>query len=489
MEVVVHIVQVSSEIVPWSKVGGLGDVSGALPSALAARSHRVITVAPRYRADPEQRDTGWRTQVWLGGVVHDLAWFALERAGVLHLFVDHVSYRREGIYGDEFGAYGDNLLRFALLCRAALQLIDLPIPGGPLADDVVWHCNDWHAGLLPVYLDAVYRPVGRQLRASTVLAIHNAGHFGQEGAEQFGILDLSPRWWSTCDFDGALNPLKAGVVSADQLVTVSPTYARELTADGAGGLQALLVQRAPLFRGIVNGVGPEWDPRTDMRLPARYSAADRRGKADCKSVLQEHFGLQLRSDIPLIAFVGRLVPQKGVDLLRSVADRLIDEDVQLVLLGTGQRELEDWLRAAPGLRPGWWGSHVGYSEDLAHLIEAGADMFVMPSRFEPCGLNQLYSMRYGTLPIVHAVGGLADTVEPIDEDSTVGTGFRFDEPTIDAFEVAVRAALRLYRRAEHWNAAVDRAMAADWSWAEAAASYEAVYLLAQASRSAGDAQV
>lgn len=478
-----NIVQLSSEIAPWSKAGGLGDVCGALPPALAARGHRVVTVAPLYSAYEGVRETPWRGGAWLYGQHHEVRYFLLERDGVQHLFVDHPSFRRAGIYGDSKGTFGDNLFRFALLTRAALQAPDLPLPGGALGEQVVFHANDWHTGLAPVMLDAMFRPAGRHLRSPCVLALHNVAHHGAEDPAHFPALDLPERWRSTLEIAGRISPLKAGVSAADQLVTVSPTYAREITTHLGHGLEPLLGARWGDLHGIINGVGEDWDPATDPRLPATYTAKDLTGKLASRQALQQTFGLQPDPSAPIFGFIGRLVYQKGVDLVRAAIGWLVQHGAQVALLGSGQPEYESFFLQAPGWFPGRVGSWVGYDEDRAHLITAGSDFFLMPSRFEPCGLNQLYCLRYGTLPIVHATGGLVDTVEPLDASGESGTGFRFSPHDIGPFKGAIWEALRLFYDAPTvFDGARRRAMQQRFGWERAAEDYERVYERAVARR-------
>lgn len=472
-----QIVHVSSEILPWSKAGGLGDVSGALPPALAARGHRVVTVAPRYKDHEGVVDTGWRGGAWLYGQHHEIRWFHQRKDGVDHLFVDHPSFQRDGIYGDSRGGYGDNMFRFALLSRVALQVPLLPLDGRPMGDDVVFHVNDWHAALVPVLLDAVWRPAGHYIQAPTVLALHNVAHQGIEDPGHFDALDLSARWRPAVVHPaGVLNAMWSGIVLADQLVTVSPTYAREITQHLGHGLEPFLRGRGDDLHGIVNGVGPEWDPATDPRLPANYSAAKLGGKAKCKAELQRRFGLPVRPEVPVIGFIGRLVHQKGIDLIGEVLRWLVRNDVQVVMLGSGQPGWESWMMESPARYPEHLGTYVGYDEDRAHLITAGSDIFAMPSRFEPCGLNQLYSLRYGTVPVVHATGGLVDTVAPADPERGTGTGFRFWPHTVAAFKESLAQAIDLYRdEPDAWAALRARGMAQNWDWHGAAAEYERVY--------------
>ncbi len=472
-----NIVQVSAELAPWSKTGGLGDVCGALPKALATRGHRVMAVAPRYKAYEGAWDTGARAQFHLFGSRHEVAYFHLLRDGVHHVFVDHVSFRRPGIYGDDQGVYGDNLFRFALLCRAALEApLRVPLDGGPIGEECVFHANDWHTALLPVYLEGLYRSVGRFALSPCVLAIHNAGHHGAFDAHHFAGLDVSTRWWPACDMDGRLNCLKAGISLAAKLVTVSPTYARQLCIDHGHGLEGLFAHRARDLWGILNGIGPEWDPSNDKHIPAAFSADDLSGKAACKAALQRELGLPVRPEVPLFGVVARLDHQKGIELIMGAAPWLLRQDVQLVVLGSGGAQYEDWVRRMarefPNRARGW----VGFSEPLAHRIEAGAYIFLMPSRFEPCGLNQLYSMRYGTVPIVHATGGLADTVPTWDPATGQGTGWAFPDFSVDGFVQAIGWALHTFHgHKDAWRQIQQNGMRRDSGWDRAATLYERLY--------------
>ncbi len=475
-----NIVQVSAELAPWSKTGGLGDVCGALPQALVARGHRVLAIAPRYKDYDNAWDTGVRARIHLFGHTHEIAYFHLNQGGVDHLFIDHPSFRRPGIYGDDQGTYGDNLFRFALLCRAALEApLRVPLGGEVLGEEVLFHCNDWHTGLLPVFLEGIYRSAGRYPRAPAVLAIHNAGHHGVYEAHEFAGLDVSTRWWPACDMSGRLNCLKAGVVLASKLVTVSPTYARQLCIDHGHGLEGFFTHRAQDLWGILNGIGDEWNPATDRHLDTPFSAEDLSGKAAQKAALQKELGLPARPEVPLFGVVARLDHQKGIDLLMGAAPWLLRQDAQLVVLGSGGAAYEDFVRRLAREAPSRARGVVGFSEALAHRIEAGADLFLMPSRFEPCGLNQLYSLRYGTVPIVHATGGLADTVQTWDPTTQTGNGWAFREFSSDAFVSAMHYALRTWwDHPDAWKRIQQNGMARDSGWARAAELYEALYLSA-----------
>ncbi|MFZ5481454.1 MAG: glycogen synthase [Myxococcota bacterium] len=472
-----NIAVVSAEVAPWSKTGGLGDVCGALPTALARLGHRVCTISPRYKEYPDARDTGVRAFAWLFGALHEVRYFHLERDGVHHLFVDHPSFARPGIYGDTHGQYGDNLFRYALLARAALEAVSrVPLGDRPLGEDCVLHVNDWHTSLVPLYVEALYRPAGRFQRAGTVLGIHNAGHQGTFSGHDFGGLDVPGRWWPAVDFNGNINVLKTGVGLARKLVAVSPNYAREVCEDLGFGLEGMFRSRRGDLLGILNGVDDAWDPATDKHLAAHFTADDLSGKATCKAALQRELGLPVRPEVPMFSLVARLDHQKGIDLVAEAAPWLMQHDVQLVMLGSGSSTLEQFFRDAerwwPKKARGW----VGFNEGLAHRIEAGADVFLMPSRFEPCGLNQMYSMRYGTVPIVHAVGGLADTVQTVNPEADTGTGWAFRNFSVESLVEAMGWALLTYTKfPEAWRRIQLRGMRQDFSWERSAKEYVKVY--------------
>ncbi|MBX2799376.1 MAG: glycogen synthase [Myxococcales bacterium] len=465
-----NVVIVASEMRPFSKTGGLADVAGALPVALAERGHRVWAISPRYRHVDGARQQPERVSVELFGMDHEVGLSVVEAHGVQFVLVDHVSFQREGIYGDVHGVFGDNLFRYALLSRAAIEAV------AAVEEPVVFHANDWHTGLLPVFLEAIHRPRGEHLRSAVVLSLHNLKHQGIEAKEMFGGLHIDARHWPTCDMDGLLNPLKAGIVSADALVAVSPSYSLQIQEDQGFGLEPVLRSRSEDLVGVLNGIDPSWDPATDPHLAARFSADDLHGKSVCKAALQRELGLPERPDVPLLGLISRLDAQKGIDLVEDVVPWLLQDDVQLVMLGSGARRFEHFFREIerrwPTKARGW----VGFNESLAHRIEAGADIFLMPSRFEPCGLNQMYSMRYGTVPVVHATGGLADTVVTVDPTHDRGTGWAFAPFTSAAFSRAIGYALQTYREyPKTWAEIRRRGMTTDFSWDHSARLYEEVY--------------
>jgi starch synthase len=491
------VVLIASEIAPLSKTGGMGDVVGALAVSLAEAGHHVLTVSPKYgtvdvsgfaRTDQALRvDVGGRThtpRVWVRHTVR--------RTDVL---IESHLFDRNGIYGDAHGAFGDNHLRFALLSRAGIEAArHVPAPDAPMGEDVVFHVHDWHTALVPVYLNALYRPLGLFARAATVLTLHNVAHQGAFSAERFADLELPPRWnggWCL-EWHGGINLLKGGILQAEALTTVSPSYARELLLDGAAmGLEASLRHRVRELVGIVNGIDDAvWDPQRDPYLDAPFSADDLSGKAVCKAALQREFGLPVDASVPVLASVGRLDPQKGVGLLLESIPWVVEaHGAQVVLVGSAgaaHRAYEHQLRSLEARYPRNVRAFIGFSERMAHRVEAGADAFLMPSLFEPCGLNQLYSLRYGTPPIVHRVGGLKDTVTTYDPQHDTGNGWTFDHPIGEAFREAIHWALVTYKQhPEVFGRLRARGMREDHAWRRVLPAYEHVYRFARSKMGAG----
>jgi len=489
------IVFVASEVAPWSKTGGLADVCQGLPPALAARGHRVMVVAPRYGEYEGPEYTGVTSTVWAFGASHTVGFHHEYDRGVDWVFVDHPgSYMRAGTpYGDAHGTFGDNQFRYTLLSLAALEApLVLPLGGHPYGDECVFFANDWHTGLVPVYLAAKYRPAGVYLGARCVFAIHNLFHQGVFPPGTFGGLGLAGHWFGALDYQypewarqGAyeeeghsVNTMKGALCTADRIVTVSPSYAAEIQEGlGGCGLDGVLRGRSFHTDGVLNGVADgEWDPMSDEHIEANYGPGDLAGKAACKAALQREMGLPEDPDVPLLVFIGRLDQQKGADLLTSAVPWLMEQGCQLVCLGSGEEHLEHALRIMEtNFREsarGW----VGFNVALAHRMIAGADMLLMPSRFEPCGLNQLYAMRYGTVPVVHATGGLKDTVPNFDPFNGTGTGWTFSPASTDGLISAVGNALVTYREYPESFAEIQaRGMAQDFSWNNAAERYEQIF--------------
>jgi starch synthase len=472
----VRILFVASEAAPYAKTGGLGDVIGALPRALAARGHELLVVLPKYNVIDAQahglRDTGRRVEVQFPSMTagaHVFVHVPSER--LRYLFLQNPWYDRKELYGEGGKDYRDNHKRFALLCAGALEAAKQQ----NFVPDAV-HAHDWQTALVPLILKRGWMGRPAPFRARAIFTIHNMAYQGIFPREAMGELGLPGDLFNpdALEFYGNLNLMKGGLVFADKLTTVSPTYAREIvqSTETGAGLDGLLRHRAQDLTGIMNGVDYQmWSPETDALIDQRYSANDLAGKSVDKAALQRELGLEVDAGALLCAAIGRFVHQKGYDILAQAVPQLVERKVQLALLGTGDAALEAEFLALAEKYPGRVSAQVRFDDRLAHRIEAGADVFVMPSRFEPCGLNQLYSLRYGTLPLVHAVGGLNDSISEGDD----GWGFRFNEDTPEAFVSAIDRALALFKDGARWQAAMKRAMARDHSWDRAAAEYEALY--------------
>ena len=464
----------SSEVVPFSKTGGLADVSSALPQALTRLGHDVTIVTPLYASvDREKvgaRDTGRTFEVTLGGRTERFGVFeaALPAGTRVFLLANDGFFGRDQLYGTRDGDYADNHLRFAFLSAALFRLLRTV----RLRPDII-HCHDWQTGLVPAYNRVFHLDM-----FATVITIHNMAYQGVFPADVLPEVNLPWDLFNPeqVEFYGNVNFLKAGMVFADRVTTVSPRYAREVTTPEFGcGLDGVLRRRAGDFAGILNGADyAEWSPATDPTLPARYSAGDISGKSTCRDALLREFGVAA-GDMPVFGVVGRLTSQKGYDLLAEVLGDLVDAGAAVAILGTGDAVVEDMLRAAAALHPGAVGLRVAYDDRLAHLVEAGSDFFLLPSRYEPCGLNQVYSMAYGTLPVVHAVGGLDDTVVDVDEDPANATGLKFREFGRDAFLACLRRAICLWKDRPAFEEVRLRGMARDFSWAASARAYTELY--------------
>ncbi len=402
------------------------------------------------------------------------------------LFVEFNRYfDRPGIYNYNSVSYDDNGGRFAFMSRAALEYC---LATGWYPD--VIHCHDWTTGLIPVYLNTTLRPTPLG-RTATVFTIHNLQHQGvfDRGVLEYAGLPQSEMRSDSCESYGALNMMKGGLYNCTKITTVSPTYAREIqTSEYGCGLDYMLRFRAADLIGILNGVDvDDWNPATDKNIAANYDVASLKGKAKCKTALQKRVGLKVDEKIPLFGVVSRLFDQKGLDILARIAQPLVEHmDIQLMVLGNGEGWLEESFRNLTGANVGKIASYIGFDSELSHQVEAGSDFFVMPSRFEPCGLNQMYSMIYGTLPIVRRTGGLADTVEQYVEGSGRGTGFVFDNATADALYNTIGwACSTWFDRPEDIAKMRVNAMTRDFSWKNSAKKYEQVYDWAIASRSVG----
>jgi len=484
-----RILMAASEVAPFSKEGGLADVLGALPAALSELGEDVSVVSPLYRGvreaaeqigAPLERAEGGSFAVPIGDAdVPAVVWQShLPGTGVVAYFLENDRYYdRDGYYTRRVdnGDYQDNSERFIFLSRGALEMCRAL----GLKPDII-HSHDWPTGLVPIYLRYVYR--ADLPNTATVFTIHNIAYQGIFWHWDMNLAGLP--WslfnWRMLEYYGNLSFLKAGLVGADVLTTVSRKYGEEIQTDEYGcGMQGVLRERAADLHGIVNGIDDSvWDPAVDPLIPARYSPQDLSGKAQCKAALQERFGLRPEPEAPLVGMVCRLVDQKGLDLLEEALPVLLEDDLQFALLGRGEPRYHAFLEQMQSSHPRSCGVLLEYNDRVAHLIEAGADMFLMPSRFEPCGLNQLYSLRYGTVPVVRATGGLADTVTDYSREglrSGEATGFVFEPYTSEALVDAVKRALRIYRDRGKWRRLMLNGMQQDWSWRRSARQYIEVY--------------
>jgi starch synthase len=482
---------VSSEAVPYAKTGGLADVAGALPLELAKLGYDVILLLPHYRCLSES-----------GRPFHSVC---RVRVSTPEGFVDtpieesilpvgrgdcrvrvwtirnEAFFDRPGLYQDRGVDYSDNLDRFSFFCRATIEVIaHLKTVCG--WNTHILHLHDWQTALCAVYLNTVAQNRQDVQGVRTVLTLHNVGYQGLFPGMQFENLGLPPSLFTPAglEYYGRVNLLKGGIVFADYVTTVSPTYAQEILMPEFGfGLEGVLRNRADQLLGILNGIDIDrWNPETDSYLPANFSVNDRSGKRVCKQALQREFQLP-ESSVPLLSVIARLTSQKGLDLVATVVPHLMAMDLQLVMLGTGEPELEAKFKALQRRYPHRMGFHIGFDEGLAHRIEGGADVFVMPSRYEPCGLSQLYSLRYGTVPVVRKTGGLADTVVPLTARAReVGraTGFHVEEDGAEALLAVLRRAAAVYRDRSMWDQLIEGGMTTDVSWARSANEYDRLFV-------------
>ncbi len=472
------ILLVAAEAVPFAKTGGLADVAGVLPRFLRDLGHDVRVVMPRYWAVDRAGLTQLPGPLGVPMGVIGTQWCGVYEGrlpgDVPIYFVDHEEhFGRGSLYTDEHGhGYLDNDNRFVFLSRAALELCHLV----DFAPDVV-HANDWHTAAVPLFLNTHYASDPRLGRAASVLTIHNMQH---QGNFYSGLMDVLGVGWShfnhlELERDDQVNLLKGGIYHATRWNTVSPRYAAEIQTPEFGyGLEGVARDRAHHLRGILNGIDyTSWNPETDPHIAAHYSASDMSGKAECKAALQREMGLPVRPEVPLLGMVSRLVDQKGVDVIAEALPSILDLNVQVVLLGGGEEWAEQHFG---GLRAPNYAARIGYDNALAHRIEAGADLYLMPSRFEPCGLNQLYSLRYGTLPIVTAVGGLDDTIVNHVEGTDEGTGFKlYHLHAGSLFDTVGWATHVWYEHPLRFRAMARRAMGLRFSWEGSAEAYVEMY--------------
>jgi len=476
----------SSEVVPFSKTGGLADVTGALPKALGALEHDVRVAVPKYSMTYKERIRGRNlttVQFPVGSKMAKVTMQESKHGGAFttYLIVSDKHFRRDSLYG-----YPDDAERFIVFQRAILEFLRT----GDWVPDVI-HCNDWQTGLIPVYLRTVYAQEQRLAKVAAVYTVHNLAYQGVFEPDVMKLTGLPAELLNIhqLEFWGKVNFMKGGLVFADVLNTVSPTYSREIqTPEFGAGLDGVLRDRKDVLFGVLNGIDlDEWNPATDQYVPVHYDARTRAAKSGNKPHLQKAAGLPQR-EVPVFGLVSRLAAQKGLDILSEALPRILEKDVQMVILGSGEPQYHEELKKAQRRWPEKLHAEVGvFSEPLARLIYAGSDFFLMPSHYEPCGLGQMNSMRYGTIPIVRSTGGLADTVREFDPASGDGNGFVFSDYTAQALSAAVERALAVRSQPALWDRLTANAMAEDFSWRRSAERYVELYQRAAALRAGSTA--
>ncbi len=479
----------ASEVAPYAKTGGLADVAGSLPESLRKLGCDVRIFMPLYRSARENL-TGLdllAQNIIIPVGVHDYhihLWESRTESGIPIYFLEKDEFfDRSYVYGSPVrGDYEDNAERFIAFSLAVRQLC-LALDWYPS----IFHLHDWQTGLVAAYLQSGWSYDPKFHRSATVFTIHNIAYQGVFPAGFFNLTNLPSGAWSMqgIEFFGQCNFLKAGLVYSDLITTVSPRYAQEITTKEFGfGLEGVLKERSDSLLGILNGIDINaWDPKTDPDLPQNFSAGDLSGKKVCKETLCERTGISKKNrGYPLLGMISRLATQKGFDLLEEILSDLMKMPVNLVILGTGDAAVEENIREMEKLYPDRLKLASQFDEQMAHLIEAGSDILLMPSRYEPCGLNQMYSLRYGTIPVVHATGGLFDSVVDIMEHPDSGTGFMFYEYVPEAFLVSIRSALTFFEDGHKWADIQKRAMAQDFSWDRSARQYIKVYEKALAAK-------
>jgi len=463
-------------------------VAGSLPVELAGMGHTVRIFMPYYRQFIDDRDQEILhlsdLRIWIDGGERLVRLHETHIGGLQFLLVEQDDlFDRPHLYGPPGGEFGDNPLRFGLLCRTALATaIDI------LGAVDVYHCHDWQAGLLPLLLNEQYRHFPALTKTATVFTIHNLAYQGVFGADWIGRLGLPSHYFHPggIEFHGYLNCMKAGILTSDSITTVSPHYAEEiLTPEYGCQLEGFLAAHAYKLSGIVNGLDTnQWDPALDASLPKNFKPGSMAGKAACKLDLQNRLKLDAEADAPLLAVISRLAEQKGVDLLIENINGWMDEGHQLAVLGTGSPDYEAALSALAKKHRGRFAFYAGFDDALARQIYAGSDIFLMPSRFEPCGLGQLIAMRYGSVPVVRATGGLYDTVASYEDRPSLATGFAFADATPEALNACVTRATNIFRnKKQAWSRLQSRAMRRDSSWHASANRYAELYETIAAARS------
>jgi len=470
----------SSEVVPFAKAGGLADVSHHLPKALAKLGHEVHVVTPMYREAGECgkiiTDTGHTLLVPISFRTEEARLYRsdISESVVVHLIRKDDLYDREGLYGNEYGDYEDNAERFIFFSRAVLELCkELGIQ-----PDVI-HCNDWQTGLTPLYMKSLYREVPQIEKAGSLFSIHNLGNQGIFWSLDMHLTGLGWEYFNmeALEFYGNMNLTKAGIVFADRISTVSHAYAKEiLTPEFGFGLDGVLLSRKDHLSAVMNGVDyNRWDPSLDRHIAANFGIDNLEPKQLCKQDLLSAYQMDTDLSLPLVALISRLVGRKGFDLLAGIFDDLIDMGFRFVIMGKGEDRYHSFLKEMAGRHPGKVGLSISYDYSMAHRIEAGADLFLNPSLYEPCGLDHLYGMRYGTVPVVRATGGLSETVKEYNPETGQGTGFRFYDYSPQALLDSLRKAMNYFGNEEHWMRLVRNAMREEFPWEKSAKAYVDIY--------------
>jgi len=479
----------SSEVTPFAKTGGLADVSGSLPLALASLGHKVVVVMPLYRSVKEGdydikrqekflsvpfKGQKLETKIFLSKMGQDIPIYFLQREE----FFD-----RRGLYGTSEGDYFDNPDRFIFFSRGVLELSQT-IGFQP---DII-HCHDWQTSLILVYLKSLYKNIPSLRQTRSVFTIHNLAYQGVFPKEMMAVSELPLELFSMkgLEYYGKMNFLKGGIVFSDVITTVSQKYAQEIQTPEYGyGIDGVLRERSADIYGILNGVDyTSWNPKTDPHITSNYDVKDLSGKKRCREELITVYKLKGSDEFPIIGMISRLADQKGFDILAEALDNLLKLDLYLVILGTGDAKYEEQLVALEKKHRGRLGVKIAFDNVLAHKIEAGSDMFLMPSKYEPCGLNQMYSLKYGTIPIVRATGGLDDTIREFNPESVKGNGFKFSAYSPSDLVKTVKRAMYIYKNKLLWTKLVANAMKEDFSWHKSAKKYEQIYrkALAKAER-------
>jgi len=466
---------------PFAKTGGLGDVVGSLSGAVRALGHDVSVFLPRYKSiDIQQWELETAVDYFeliIGNQLEATRVFTKKLAnGVKVYFIEHPDYfMREELYGTIVGDYQDNDRRFTYFQRAALAAAKKL----KLAPDIV-HCHDWQTGLVPAYLKTLEESYAPFQKARSIFTIHNLAYQGNFPPDSFPATGFGWEFYKSdlLEFYGKFSFLKGGLVFADAVTTVSEQYSREIQTQEFGcGMEGVLAARKDTVTGIINGIDPkDWDPATDPDIVAKYDLKDLSGKKLNKAALQKENGFKVDPTIPLLGFVARLVTQKGLDILVPVLEELAaEQDIQLVLLGTGEDQYHQILRDIAKKNKKWFGVHILFDPKMAKQIYAGSDMLLIPSYYEPCGLGQIIGLRYGTVPIVRATGGLADTIKNFEPVTQKGNGFLFEDYTSDALHAVMLRAVKIFKQEKLWKSLVTNAMESDFSWNASAEKYSEIY--------------